>query len=176
MQTNALKQLIHDRYAAAHGAAPCADYPAYLTIGTPDDPVAALGLRHASAAPLFLERYLDRPVEVLLTEAAGRPVPRVRIAELGDHASRRSAATIGLWREAAAALAGQADYAVAVLTRPLRAMFARLDLPMIELAPARIEALGGEGPRWGRYYAADPVVCAGDVAEWHCRLDRAVQA
>jgi hypothetical protein len=165
MQTNAHRRLIHDRYAAAHGAAPCADYPAYLTIGTPDDPVATLGLRHAGAAPLFLERYLDRPIEQVLTEAAQRPVPRARIAELGDHASRRSAATIGLWREAAAALAGQADYAVAVLTRPLRA-----------IAPARIEALGGEGARWGRYYAADPVICAGEVAEWHRRLDRAVRA
>ena len=176
MHENALISLIHNRYAAVHGAVPAADYPTYLTIGPPEMPSAVLGFRAAEAAPLFLEVYLSRPIEVVLSEHFGRPVPRARIVEIGDHASTRANATIGLWREAAAALAGQADIAVAVLTRPLRAMFARLKLDLIELAPAPIEALGSAGAAWGRYYTSDPVVCAGDIAICRRQLELAVGA
>lgn len=175
MHENALISLIHERYRATHGAVPAADYPVYLSIGTPESPKAVLGYRTADTAPLFLEVYLGRPIEVVLSEHFGRPVPRARIVEIGDHASTRATATIGLWREAAAALAGQADIAVAVLTRPLRSMFARLKLDLVELAPASIEALGPAGPAWGRYYASDPIVCAGDIASCRRRLEPAVR-
>ncbi len=65
-------------------------------------------------------------------------MPRVRIVELSDHALQRGGATVSLWREAATALGGQADIAVAVLTRPLRTMFTRLGLELVELVPALI--------------------------------------
>lgn len=164
MHHGASRSLIHRRYAAAQGGSPVVDYPAYLTIGAADAPRAVVGYRLAGTQTLFLETYLDRPIEDVLTDRLARPVPRARIVELGDHASDSAAATITLWRDAADALGAHADVAVAVLTRPLRSMFARLGLALIELAPARIEALGGNGARWGRYYEADPVLCAGDIA------------
>ncbi len=164
MYHSALRSLIERRYFECHGAAPSADYPRYLTMGAPDVPLAAIGMRSAADGPLFLERYLIEPVETVLTRTLGRPVPRCRVVELGDHASARAAATIGLWREAAAALDGQLDVAVAVLTAPLRAMFARLSLPIVTIAPAHAAALGPAAERWGRYYDADPMVCAGEIA------------
>jgi hypothetical protein len=172
MHNAAIRSLIQDRYAAAHGAYPTADYPTYLTIGALEAPEAVLGFRPAGEASLFLERYLDRPIEMVLGERFGRPVPRQRIAELGDHASHRPAATITLWREAAAALEGRADIAVAVLTRSMRAMFDRLELALHILAPARIEALGDAAATWGRYYDSDPMLCAGEIALCRARLDR----
>lgn len=176
MQYTALTSLIHDRYASAHGAIPAADYPAYLTIGLPEAPQAVVGFRRADAGPLFLEAYLERPVEAVLAARFDRPVTREQVVELGDHASHRPAATVALWRESAAALDGQADFAVAVLTRPLRVMFARLGLPLVELAPARVEALGEAGAAWGRYYQTDPVVCAGDIANCRTLLERVGRA
>lgn len=173
MHQAALSTLIRDRYAAVHGAVPAGDYPAYLTIGVPEAPQAALGFRRADAGPLFLEAYFDRPIEAELAARLDRPVTRAQVVELGDHASHRAAATVTLWRESAAALEGQAEFAVAVLTRPLRAMFARLGLPLIELAAARIEALGEAGAGWGRYYQTDPMVCAGDITACRRRLERA---
>lgn len=173
MHDAALIALIRDRYAAVHGAVPASDYPTYLTIGAPNAPQATLGYRLADTGGLFLEAYLDRPIEVVLTERFDRPVPRARIVELGDHASQRGGATVRLWRESAAALAGQADIAVAVLTRPLRTMFARLGLELVELAPARIEAMGEAGSAWGRYYQTDPMVCAGDIAAGRAQLEGA---
>lgn len=176
MHKAALTSLLRDRYAAVHGAVPAGDYPAYLTIGVPEAPQAAIGFRRADAGALFLEAYLDRPIEAVLTSRLDRAVTRAQVVELGDHASHRPAATIALWRESAAALQGQAEFAVAVLTRPLRAMFARLGLPLLELAPARIELLGEAGAAWGRYYQTDPVVCAGDITACRSQLARAGRA
>lgn len=159
-----LQTLIKDRYRAVHGAIPAGDYPHYCSVGPSQAPLAALGYRMAGAQPLFLECYLDRPVERIVSERLGRHVDRQRIVEIGDHASRRPAATLMLWHEAARSLAGQADVAVAVLTRTVRDMLERLGLPLIELAPARIEAIGTAAPQWGRYYDTTPTVCAGDIA------------
>ena len=174
MHRAASRLLVQHRYRAAHDAEPAVDYPAYLTIGSPEAPQAVLGYRNGESGPLFLETYLGEPVETALTRTLGRPVPRGRIVELGDHASYRPGATLALWREAATALEGQADVAVAVLTRPIRDMFAKLDLDLRILAPARREALGDAGVRWGRYYDADPLVCAGEIAVFRVALDRAL--
>lgn len=173
MHHSAIRDLINDQYAARHGATPAANYPTYLTIGAPDAPLAALGFRAAAEGALFLEAYLDRPIEAVVSERLGRLVPRSRIVELGDHASYQSAAAVKLWCEAAVALEARADVAVAVLTRPLRTMFARLNLPLVELAPARSEALGGAAAAWGRYYQSDPILCAGLVGAGRQALERA---
>lgn len=165
--------LIERRYAAVHGAAPAADYPTYLTIGSPEAPRAVLGYRLAGETTLFLERYLDRPIEHILTERLAYPVPRSRVIELGDHASDCPRATITLWGQAAAMFGGQADVAVAVLTRPLRHMLRRFGLSFVMLAPARAEALGAAASSWGRYYDEDPIVCAGALGAGDPLLGRA---
>lgn len=174
MDNSASRALVQRRYRVVHGAEPAADYPAYLTIGSPEEPRAVLGFRVAGVEPLFLERYLGESIEVVLTRMRGRPVPRGRIVELGDHASYLPSATLALWREAAAALEGRADFAVAVLTRPLRAMFARLGVELTPLAPAHRDALGAAAADWGRYYDAEPLLCAGDIAACRAALDRAL--
>jgi hypothetical protein len=176
MFDTAVRSLIHDCYTTVHDARPAADYPTYLSVGAPEAPLAVLGFRGAAAGPIFLERYLDQTIEHVLTQKLGRPVSRNRIIELGDHASRRPTATVALWCEAAAALHGQAEIAVAVLTRPLRQMFERLGFDLMALGPARMEALGSEGMQWGRYYDADPVVCAGDIAACRSVLEKARRA
>lgn len=163
MPNAAVRQLIVDRYAAVHGAAPPAEYPDYLTVKGPDGPYATLGYRRAGSSRLFLEQYLDSPIEQVLSERLGRPIARETVVELGDHASRRPAATVTLWLRTADALCGRADFAVAVLTAPLRAMLRRLDLTLLELAPATASRLGDHAANWGRYYATDPVLCAGHV-------------
>uniref|UniRef100_UPI0035CBB427 thermostable hemolysin n=1 Tax=uncultured Sphingomonas sp. TaxID=158754 RepID=UPI0035CBB427 len=170
MPNAAIRHLITERYNTHHGAVPATDYPEYLTVDGLLGPFATLGVRRASESRLFLERYLDAPVEQVLSLRLGRAVERHAIVELGDHASLRPAATIALWRRAADELADQAFFAVAVLTAPLRAMFRRLELSIVELAPAQPERLGRAAEDWGRYYTLDPVLCAGDIAAGRSRL------
>lgn len=165
MQIAAARQLIERRYADVHGASPGADYHHFCVIadGT-EGPRAALGFRLAAAEPLFLEAYLDEPVERVVSEALQAPFRREQIVEIGAHASERSRATIALWAQTARHLAGIADVAVAVLTEPLRSMFARLDVPIHEICDADPERLDGAAADWGRYYDQKPRVCAGLIS------------
>lgn len=170
--TAAARQLIERRYASAHGAVPAAEYPHFCIVGSGGEerPAAALGFRFASDERLFLEAYLDDPVEEAVARALGMKVGRDRIVEIGAHASESSRAVMTLWARTARHLGGVADVAVAVLTAPLRSMFVRLGIPITEICealPARLPD-GGEG--WGRYYDQRPLVCAGLISEALPRL------
>jgi hypothetical protein len=126
---------------------------------------AALGYRRASEGRLFLETYLDEPIEKVLRQRIGLDVTRARVVEIGGLAANSSAALVGLWNSAVCELGDDTDIGVAVLIRPLRAMFRRLGIAVHELAPAHAERLGEQGKQWGSYYESDPVVCAGSLIE-----------
>ncbi len=163
MQALAVKDLINQRYADVYGAVPAADFPHFCVIDRDDGigPRAALGLRLGDEGSLFLEQYLDRPIEDELRDAFGNSFERARIVEIGALASSQSRATIALWARTARHLDGAADVAVAVLTAPMRVMFARLGIAIVELAPADPARLPDQGAAWGSYYELDPIVCAG---------------
>ncbi|GGZ15869.1 thermostable hemolysin [Novosphingobium colocasiae] len=126
---------------------------------------AALGYRRADQMPLFLEVYLDAPIEHLVAGALGRPVARDAIVEIGNFAADSAPAMLALWVTAANDLGGCSEVAVATLTAPVRRMFVRIGLPIVEIAPARAERLGAVAAEWGSYYDHDPIVCAGVIAE-----------
>lgn len=128
-------------------------------------PCAALGYRRASSGSLFLEAYLERPVDEVVSAALGRPVARDAIVEIGNFAADNAIAMVELWGRAANDLGGNGEIAVATLTAPLRRMFARIGLPIMPVAkadPARLENASAE---WGSYYATDPLVCIGVIAD-----------
>jgi hypothetical protein len=128
-------------------------------------PSAALGFRFASDERLFLEAYLDDPIEEAVARAIGIDVGRDRIVEIGAHASENSRAVMTLWARTARHLGGVADVAVAVLTAPLRSMFIRLGIPINEICEADPARLPDGGQGWGRYYDQHPTVCAGLIGE-----------
>lgn len=174
MDRDAIEKLISRRYADAHGAMPTVSFTHFHAHGSGTAIGAVLGYRRADLGKLFLEAYLDRPVEDMLGAALGRSFRRHDIVEIGNLAASNAPAMIALWAQASNDLADEAEIAVAVLTAPLRSMFRRLGITLHEIAPARIERLGAEGAQWGRYYASDPVVCAGFIADGQDRLSRLV--
>lgn len=161
MPSGPRNELIARKYAAVHGAEPRLSYGNWLDAAEK----AALGYRRAGAETLFLEAYLDAPVEVLASVALGREVARSAVVEIGNFAADNALAMVKLWGSAANDLGGESEVAVATLTAPLRRMFARIGIPLVEIAPARCERLGTAAGEWGRYYAMDPVVCAGVIAD-----------
>src|SRR4051794_17912943 len=167
MLAAAARQLIERRYASVHGAVVVANYPHFCTV--PDSSShsarATLGFRFAAVEPLFLEAYLDEPIEEILSEIIGEAVTRDRIVELGAHASKRGRAIMRLWAHTARHLHGRVDIGVAVLTAPLRSMFARLAIPIHEICDADPQRLPDQGRSGGRYYELRPRVCAGLIAE-----------
>ena len=157
--------LIQRRYQDVFGASVTPAFGSYMSHGAEGRIGAALGYRRAGEGTLFLEAYLDRPVEEKVAEAFGRRVARGQIVEIGNFAADCAMTMIELWGAAANDLAGGSEIAVATLTAPLRRMFARIGVPVTVLAPARPDRLAGGGAGWGCYYENDPQVCAGVIVD-----------
>lgn len=119
---------------------------------------AAAGFRPADAGPLFLERYLDRPVHEVLG------APRSRIVEVGHLAAVRAGEGRKLILQLGPHLAGLGfQWVVSTLTEELRHLFLRLGIAPQALGVADPAVLGADAARWGRYYDHHPVVLAGAI-------------
>lgn len=172
MDSKPLIALMKSRYAAQHQAEPRITYRNLLSQAAGESVGAALGYRRAHAEPLFLETYLDRPVEQVLAAALDLPVSRGDVVEIGNLASCNAPAMVALWARTANDLGDSAEIAVAVLTAPLRRMFGRLGVNLIELAKADPARVADDGSDWGRYYELEPMVCAGLIADGQRQLSR----
>ena len=132
--------------------------------------VSAAGYRAASQEPLFLERYLDTPIETRLARADGTVPKRTQIVEVGHLASNKAGSGRSLILQLAPLLAGQGfQWVVSTLTEELRHLFLRLGIAPLALGMADPELLGEAASGWGSYYDHHPVVLAG-------QLDLALQA
>lgn len=181
MNSSVAVSVMGRKYLEVFGASPAPSFSEYVTTGREPDRLAGLGYRRASDGAVFLESYLDRPVEIELGKAFGRRIARSEVVEIGNFAADNAFVMLELWGAAANDLAGSSEIAVATLTAPLRRIFNRIGLPFVSLCPARAERLGPGGSEWGRYYQQDPQVCAGVIADgqaaiarWHIR--RALRA
>lgn len=124
--------------------------------------VAAAGYRPASQGPLFLEHYLDAPIEHLLAQQAGETVSRQGIVEVGQLAAERAGEGRRLILLLGQHLAAQpVEWVTSTLTQELRQLFVRLGVTPLALGHAHPLALGPQAQAWGSYYDHHPVVLAG---------------
>jgi hypothetical protein len=161
-----VEQFIHRTYAACHGADVRDFMPALVTLR--DDAgtlLAAAGYRCAGGQGLFLERYLDRPVEQLLAHGGAAQPARQHIVEVGQLVASRAGEGRRLILQLGPHLADQGyDWVVSTLTQELRHLFARLGMAPMTLGTADPAALGAEARDWGSYYEHHPQVLAGRIA------------
>jgi hypothetical protein len=126
--------------------------------------VAATGWRAARSDVLFLEHYLDQPIEEAMAQLANQRVSRERIVEVGHLAAEKAGGTV----QVVLALATHLDrlgyeWVVFTATRELIGIFTRLGLPLLALAPADPARLGDAAGAWGHYYDSQPIVVAGRI-------------
>ena len=135
-------------------------------------PRAALGLRPAESSPLFLENYLERPIEQLLSKTYQQPVIRSEIIEVGNLA-------IGCKGDARALIiamtaflyAANYEFVTFTIGPVLINSFRRLGLPLADLGPDNINNLTpNERPSWGNYFDQGPRVMAGRLADAYAFL------
>ena len=127
---------------------------------------AAVGYAAAREGPLYLEHYLDEPVERAIATLARRAVAREQVVEVGNLAARSPGAAREIIQAMRAHLrrAGFA-WVTFTATRELRNTFTRLGLDLRLLAPADPRRVPGGGAGWGRYYAHDPIVVVGELVQ-----------
>lgn len=165
-QRRAFEQFIAGRFSRAYGARLAHFLPHLL--GVTDGLgrwQAAAGYAAAGAQPLFLEQYLDRPVEQALAAALGRPIARASIVEVGNLAAIGAGMARALIPQLARHLHRMGYRWVAfTATRALRNSFHRLGLEPLPIAVADRRRLADCGASWGSYYDQDPVVMAGRIS------------
>jgi hypothetical protein len=126
--------------------------------------VAAAGYRFAGLQPLFLERYLDEPVDTALQRRAGARPVRDAVVEVGHLAAARAGEGRRLILLLGPHLAERgAQWVVSTLTEELRHLFVRIGVTPLALGAADPARLGEEAADWGNYYAHRPVVLAGHL-------------
>lgn len=131
--------------------------------------LAVLGLRNPGSETLFLEQYLDRPVEHMLSTATNLPVAREELVEVGNFAVGVAGGGRWLITALTAYLYSAArTWAVFTCGPELRNAFRRLGIELVDLAPADPVRLAlDEQVRWGSYYLQRPRVMAANVAQSH---------
>ena len=83
-----LEAFVNAAFLRKHGAHVRSFMPTLLSWKVGGAPLGVVGLRAAQEEALYLENYLDSPIERMLAGRAGRQVPRARIVEIGHLASR----------------------------------------------------------------------------------------
>ena len=161
-----VESFIQAVYAACYGAQVRDFMPTLVALRDDDGQLlAAAGYRCAGDHALFLERYLDRPVERLLATSHAAAPPRERIVEVGHLAAARAGQGRRLILQLGPHLAGQGfEWVVSTLTQELRHLFVRLGIVPVPLGMADPALLGADAAAWGSYYDHHPLVLAGQIA------------
>src|SRR5947209_8608226 len=154
------EEFIKNTYAARYGAR-LETFPSRIIalMDGRDEPVCAAGLRFLDDG-FFSERYLDNPIEDVVSAISARTVNRSAIFEVTTLASRAPLATaefiaeIGTFGEKAGF-----EWSFFTLTRRLHRMVSRLGIPVTFLSEADRGRIA-DSERWGTYYACQPKVYA----------------
>jgi len=161
-----VESFITQRFLEVHGARISCFMPELLALFDGQGQVlAAVGIRAADTQRLFLEYYLDSPVEQVIVERSGVFDERSVIVEIGNLASRDRSASHALFTILARRLLEQ-QYEWAVFTgcSALQRMFATLGIETLTLGRALQARLPQDQQTWGGYYEDNPQVVAGRVS------------
>jgi hypothetical protein len=158
-----IEQFIRDIFYQVCGAKVRFFLPILMSLRDPDGKlIAACGIRNAGTERLFLENYMDKPVEELLSERVGSRIQRSDIVEIGNY----SVAEMGMSRLLIGAIFDQLhatskQWAVFTAVQIVRNALIKSDIIPISLCDADINKLPpAEQSEWGSYYEQNPQVMA----------------
>ncbi len=162
-----VEQFIARAFGERHGAEVRSFLPELLGLCDKGNELcAAAGYRPAATWRLFLEQYLDQPVEEALASQLGSPVSRDGIVEIGNlaggtcRAARQLVALLPRYL-----LERGHTWVVFTATDLVRRILGGAGAHLVELAPADPARLGAGAEAWGAYYRMDPRVMAGFIPE-----------
>ena len=160
----AVEQSIMQKFEASYGAHLSHFLPDLIRLGASNDIGAVVGVNPAQKNGLFLEQYLDRPVEQAIAAAFMTPVDRDQVVEIGNLAANAPGLAYSLFAILATALSEAGYKWVACTATPqVASMLAKLNFsaqPLCDADPSRLESGTAD---WGEYYSSRPRVMAGDV-------------
>lgn len=123
-----------------------------------------IGLRGAARQSLYLEQYLEQPIETAIASATGVAVDRREVVEVGNLAGSNCRTAMRMVALLPAYLL-QREYRwiVFTATSAVRGILQGFGAPLVELARAEVSRVSNGPDRWGRYYDTDPRVLVGHL-------------
>lgn len=170
----ALQEFIYDTFRRTYGANVQHYLPRLMSLTNhKDELIAAVGFHAAQNEPLFLEQYLDNPIENVISESVGYNIQRGKIMEVGNLAVATAGGARGLIIALTSYIKGAGfDWVVFTAVPSLINSFKKLGLEIIPLAEARKDLLITNHDQWGSYYDLNPMVVAGDVRKGFGKLEQ----
>ncbi|RMR01348.1 Thermostable hemolysin [Pseudomonas savastanoi pv. glycinea] len=155
---------IQQRFREAHGASIQHFMPELFGVKDGAGELCAVAGVRLATTPLFLERYLDKPVEALICETFDRPAARTAIVEVGNlAASDTGSARLSIIAITYLLAMGGLEWVTFTGNIGLVNSFRRLGLQPATLCAADPARLGDERHSWGSYYESQPWVHAGNI-------------
>lgn len=172
-----VERFLEREFNQAYNARITEHYPILMSVQDDEGKIlGALGFRFANDESLFLEQYLDKPIESVLTEVHAGAATRNEIVEVGSLASHGNGASIFLFTALTAYLAQQGKQFITVTaTDFLHRYFTRLGVEPLLLGHAEQARLADGGVSWGSYYKTRPRILAGQVLPSYKKLQRHLQ-
>ncbi len=162
-QFEAACDLARDQYSKHFGCELNHFYPKTFCLYKDGRLVACCGFRSAAEDDLFLEQYLDMPVEASLAIEAGDIVARSAIVEIGGLAVLNKAEAFMLMLRLAPEFQALGfSHATCTVTSPVRRCLKKLGIQSHFLANAESERVA-DANDWGRYYQMNPCVLVGEI-------------
>jgi hypothetical protein len=166
-------QFTKERFQRCFGCELTEFYPIILTSWLKGELQAVVGVRSAVDGPLFLEQYLNSPVEILLADSS---LNRSQIVEIGGFAAVDKMAAVPLMERTADVLLEMGFvHAVCTANKPIRRCLSSINVPFEQLAVADITLLKDSAENWGSYYSTTPFVLTGDIQAGAEAIDRLFQ-
>lgn len=158
-----IEQFVHDVFAKTYGANVQHFMPNLVSLRDEDgELVAAFGLRKADESALFLEQYLDAPIETVFSGRFNRSITRSQITEIGNLAvSNPRNAGVLIAHVIQYSLDVGIEWGVATAHHSLQNGLVKggRDVYALQAAdPARLDP--AEFASWGTYYNNAPQVVA----------------
>jgi Thermostable hemolysin len=158
-----LEAFIHAVFKSAYGADITAFMPHLVALRDNNGVLmAAFGLKKASEGPLFLEQYLDEPIESLISKKLGKTIKRDEITKIGNLAvaNPRNAGVL-IAHVIQHSLDLGIEWCVATAHHSLQNGVVKGGRDVYPLFPAdKARLSAAEQAKWGAYYNRVPQVIA----------------
>ena len=158
------KDLVAEVFKKVYDARCSHFLPLLLSFKSDDHLHGALGMRPASLGSLYLEQYLDKPVEQDISHCFKTPVVRDQVVEIGNLVVRSAGAGQFLLA-ILGTIVKQAGmrWVVFTATPQVEVMLKKIRWHTEEICRADSRLLSDSESQWGRYYETNPCVRVGNI-------------
>jgi Thermostable hemolysin len=157
-------EFARDQYAGRLSCNLVSFYPNTISLYVDGRLTAVAGYREAAREQLFLEQYLDAPIEECLRRKFQPGATRSHIVEIGGFAALGCGAGLALMQQLAPTLLDLGfRQLVCTANRAIQKCLSSLGLEPVFIAQADADRISTPVSDWGNYYEGNPVVLAGDI-------------